>query len=262
MTRNHVGTTAIVTGASSGIGAEFARTLAERGANLVLVARREERLVALADELVAAHGVDVHTLGLDISEDGATDRLVAFVHERGLTVDSLVNNAGFGMHDAFEQADAARIDEQVRLNVGALVSLTRAFLPEMTASGRGILVNVASTAAFQPVPSMAVYGATKAFVLSFTEAVAWETRETGLRVTALCPGATRTEFFDVVGTEEARVGDYQTPAEVVATAMRALDSRRTPPSVVSGRGNSVSAVFARIMPRSIVLPITARVMAN
>ncbi|HEU0180902.1 MAG TPA: SDR family NAD(P)-dependent oxidoreductase, partial [Agromyces mariniharenae] len=194
--------------------------------------------------------------------DGATDRLVAFVHERGLTVDSLVNNAGFGMHGAFEQADAARIDEQVRLNVGALVSLTRAFLPEMTASGRGILVNVASTAAFQPVPSMAVYGATKAFVLSFTEAVAWETRETGLRVTALCPGATRTEFFDVVGTDEARVGDYQTPAEVVATAMRALDSRRTPPSVVSGRGNSVSAVFARIMPRSIVLPITARVMAN
>jgi uncharacterized protein len=150
----------------------------------------------------------------------------------------------------------------VRLNVGALVALTRAFLPEMTASGRGILVNVASTAAFQPVPFMAVYGATKAFVLSFTEAVAFETRESGLRVTALCPGATRTEFFEVVGTDGARVGDYQTPEQVVATAMRALDARRTPPSVVSGVRNAATAVLARIMPRSIVIPATGRLMAH
>lgn len=262
MTRNHVGTTAIVTGASSGIGAEFARSLAARGADLVLVARREDRLLALAKELAAEHGVDVHALALDVAAPGATDELVGFVRDRGLTIDSLVNNAGFGMHGELVDADPARIDEQVRLNIGAVVSLTRAFLPEMTASGRGILVNVASTAAFQPVPYMAVYGATKAFVLSFTEAVAWETRDSGLRVTTLCPGATRTEFFEVVGTEGARVGEYQTPAEVVATAMRALDARRTPPSVVSGGRNSASAVLARIMPRSVVIPLTARLMAD
>jgi uncharacterized protein len=262
MARNHAGTTAIITGASSGLGAEFARTLAARGANLVLVARRADRLAALADELASAHGVTIHPLALDLAAPGAVGTLTAFVRERGLTVDSLVNNAGFGMHGALTDADAARIDEQARLNVGALVSLTRAFLPEMTASGRGILVNVASTAAFQPVPFMAVYGATKAFVLSFTEAIAFETRESGLRVTALCPGATRTEFFEVVGTEEARVGDYQTPEQVIATAMRALDARRTPPSVVSGRRNASAAVMARIMPRSIVIPMTARLMAQ
>ena len=261
MSRNHAGTTAIVTGASSGLGAEFARTLAVRGANLVLVARREDRLTALADELASAHGVTVHPLALDLAAPGAVDELRGFVRERDLTIDSLINNAGFGMHGALADADAARIDEQVRLNVGMLVSLTREFLPEMTASGRGVLVNVASTAAFQPVPLMAVYGATKAFVLSFTEAVAFETRESGLRVTTLCPGATRTEFFDVVGTEEARVGNYETPEQVIATAMRALDARRTPASVVSGRGNAATAVMARIMPRAFIVPMTARLMA-
>jgi uncharacterized protein len=262
MARNHAGTTAIVTGASSGLGAEFARTLASRGANLVLIARRKDRLIELADELASVHGVTVHPLALDLAGLGAVDVVTAFVRERGLTVDSLVNNAGFGMHGRVVEADAARIDEQIRLNVGALVGLTRAFLPDLTASGRGILVNVASTAAFQPVPFMAAYGATKAFVLSFTEAVAFETRESALRVTALCPGPTRTEFFQVVGTEEARVRDYQTPEHVVATAMRALDARRTSPSVVSGRRNAATAVMARIMPRSIVIPMAGRLMAH
>lgn len=262
MSRNHAGTTAIITGASSGLGAEFARTLAARGANLVLVARREDRLVALADELSTAHGVAVHPIALDLAATGAVETLAAAVRERGLTIDSLVNNAGFGMHGALVDADAARTDEQVRLNVAALVSLTREFLPAMAASGRGILVNVASTAAFQPVPTMAVYGATKAFVLSFTEAIAFETRDSGLRVTTLSPGATRTEFFEVVGTEDARVGGYETPAQVIASVMRALDARRTPASVVSGRGNAVTAVLGRIMPRSIIVPMTARLMAH
>ncbi len=260
MTRNHRGTTAVVTGASSGIGAEFARVLAARGANLVLVARREQRLADLAGRIRAKHGVDVHTLALDLAAPGARDTLVAFVRERGLTIDSLVNNAGYGMHGPLADADASRLDEQVRLNVGAVVSLTRAFLPEMTASGRGVLVNVASTSAFQPVPFMAVYGASKAFVLSFTQAVAYETRDSDLRVTALCPGPTRTEFFDVVGTREAAVGSFQSPAQVIATAMRALDARRTPSSVVSGRVNRVTAVVARIMPRAVVVPATGRIM--
>ncbi|WP_448003512.1 SDR family NAD(P)-dependent oxidoreductase [Agromyces bauzanensis] len=262
MARNHAGTTAIVTGASSGLGAEFARTLAARGANLVLVARREDRLSALADELRDEPGVTVHPLAVDLAAPGAADVVTAFVRERGLPVDSLVNNAGFGMHGPLAEADAARLDEQVRLNVGALVSLTRAFLPEMTASGRGVLVNVASTAAFQPVPFMAAYGATKAFVLSFTEAVAHETRGSGLRVTTLCPGATRTEFFEVVGTDRVRVGGYQTPQQVVATAMRALDARHTPTAIVSGRRNAAAAVVAGLVPRSIVVPLTARLMSR
>ena len=220
MPLNHRGTTAIITGASSGLGAEFARILAARGANLVLVARRAERLAELATDIRSKHGVEVHTIALDLTELGATDALVAAVRERGLSIDTVINNAGFGMRGAVVDANAARLDEQVRLNVGAVVSITRAFLPEMVASGRGALVNVASTAAFVPVPLMAVYGATKAFVLSFTEAVAFETRDSSLRVTAICPGATRTEFFDVVGTEDAAVGSFQTPPQVVATAMR------------------------------------------
>lgn len=261
MARDHAGTTAVITGASSGLGAEFARTLAARGANLVLVARREGRLTALARELETSYGVAADPVALDLARPDAAVELTASIRERGLTVDSLVNNAGFGMHGALAEADAARLDEQVRLNVGAVVSLTRAFLPEMTASGRGILVNLSSVAAFQPVPLMAVYGATKAFVLSFTEAVAFETRTSGLRVTALCPGPTRTEFFRVAGTEHRRRA-YETPAQVVATAMRALDARRTPATIVSGRRNRAMAQAARIMPRSIVVPLTGRIMAD
>jgi short-subunit dehydrogenase len=261
MSRNHAGTTALITGASSGLGAEFARVLAARGASLVLVARREHRLTELADEIRSTHCVEVHTVVLDLTEPAATATLVAAVRDRGLTVDSLINNAGYGMHGGLVDADAARLDEQVRLNIAAVVSLTRAFLPEMSASGRGVLVNVASTAAFQPLPLMAVYGATKAFVLSFTEAIAFETRDSGVRVTALCPGATRTEFFDVVGSESAAVGRLQTVGQVVTTAMRALDARRTPSAVVSGGVNRVGALFGRIMPRSVVMPVTARLMA-
>lgn len=262
MPLDHHGTTALITGASAGLGAEFAHTLAARGANLVLVARRADRLEELAARIRADHGVGVHTVPLDLAAPNATHTLFTAVRERGLTIDTLVNNAGFGMHGALAQADADRIDEQVQLNVATVVSLTRAFLPEMLHSGRGALLNVASTAAFQPVPHMAVYGATKAFVLSFTEAVAFEARGSSLRVTAICPGATRTEFFEVVGTEKAAVGSFQTPRDVSATAMRALDARRTPAAVISGRANRAVATLARLVPRRLVVPVTARVMAR
>ncbi|NYD67120.1 SDR family NAD(P)-dependent oxidoreductase [Agromyces atrinae] len=259
--RDYTGTTAIVTGASAGLGVEFARALGGRGANLVLVARRGDRLETLAEELRDAHAVDVHTLALDLASPEATETLVAFVREKGLTIDSLINNAGFATHGEFITTDPARLDEEVRLNVGAVVAFTRAFLPEMTASGRGVLVNLASTAAFQPVPLMAVYGATKGFVLDFTHALAYETRHTGLRVTALCPGATKTEFFDIAG-DGARVGDFAVPSEVVAVAMRALDARRTPSKIVAGAKNSISSAIARVLPRGLVTPVTARLMAE
>ncbi|WP_092964412.1 SDR family oxidoreductase [Agromyces sp. CF514] len=260
MTRTYRGTTALITGASSGLGAEFATGLARRGSDLVLVARREARLVELAERLERDHGVRVTSIALDLAKLDAPAALRAALDERGIRVQSLVNNAGFGMKGAFAEADAARIAEMVSLNVAALVGITREFLPDLVSDGRGVLVNIASTAAYQPCPNMAVYGATKAFVLSFSEALSHETRDTGLRVLAVSPGATRTEFFEVVGTEDAAVGRFQTPAEVVGLALRELDRRSTPPSVVSGGGNALNAGLVRFLPRRAALAISGSVL--
>lgn len=262
MSVHFAGTTALVTGASSGLGAEFARVLAARGADLVLVARRLDRLEALARELETRHGITARILGADLGEPAAWARVRAFTDAEGVRVSTLVNNAGFATYGVLAETDPGRADEEVRLNVGALTALTRLYLPDLMSEGRGALVNVASTAAFQPVPSMAVYGATKAYVRSFTAAVAWETRATGLRVTALCPGATRTEFFDVVGSEDAKVGRYQSAEQVVRRAMRALDARRTPPVVVSGVANRVGAVLGRLAPERLGLPLTEALMGR
>ncbi|WP_104165699.1 SDR family oxidoreductase [Arthrobacter sp. SX1312] len=262
MSVQFAGTTALVTGASSGLGAEFARVLTARGADLVLVARRLERLEAMARELEARHGIMARVLGTDLGVPASWGQVRAFTDAEGVRVSTLVNNAGFGTYGVLAEADPARADEEVRLNVGALTALTRAYLPDLMSEGTGALVNVASTASFQPVPAMAVYGATKAYVRSFTAAVAWETRNTGLRVTALCPGATRTEFFDVVGSEHAKVGRYQSPEQVVRTAMRALDARHTPPVVVSGAANRVVAVLGRLAPARAGLPVTAALMGR
>jgi short-subunit dehydrogenase len=255
------GTTVLVTGASAGLGAEFARRFAERGADLVLVARRADRLEMLADELRGAHGVTVTTLPADLAAAGAAARLRGELTERGIRVGSLVNNAGFGTHGDFASADLERLDSEIQLNVHALVELSHAFMPDLL-DGGGALVNIASTAAFQPTPGMAVYGATKAFVLSFTEALWAEARGTGLTVLAVCPGATRTEFFDVVGTEDAAVGRMQTAQQVVATAFRALDRRSTPPSVVSGFANWLTSAGTRLVTRRIGVLGSARLLGN
>jgi short-subunit dehydrogenase len=261
MRRTYCGTTALVTGASAGLGTEFATRFAERGADVVLVARREDRLRALADELQRRHGITATVIGLDLALTDAPARLRRELDDRGIRLQSLVNNAGFGMKGGFAEADAARVAEMVQLNVAALVGISREFLPDMIADGRGVLVNIASTGAYQPCPNMAVYGATKAFVLSFTEALAYEARDSGLGVLALSPGATRTEFFDVVGTPDAAVGRFQTPEQVVALAFRELDRRDAPPSVVSGRINAVTARLVGMMPRRLALSISGRVLA-
>jgi short-subunit dehydrogenase len=261
MRRTYRGTTALVTGASAGLGTEFATRFAERGADVVLVARREDRLRALADELQRRHGITATVIGLDLALTDAPARLRRELDDRGIRLQSLVNNAGFGMKGGFAEADAARVAEMVQLNVAALVGISREFLPDMIADGRGVLVNIASTGAYQPCPNMAVYGATKAFVLSFTEALAYEARDSGLGVLALSPGATRTEFFDVVGTPDAAVGRFQTPEQVVALAFRELDRRDAPPSVVSGRINAVTARLVGMMPRRLALSISGRVLA-
>ncbi|GAB7190654.1 SDR family NAD(P)-dependent oxidoreductase [Kineococcus sp. NUM-3379] len=243
------GQTTIVTGASAGIGAEFARQLAARGSHLVLVARRLDRLERLAAELTAAHGVRVTPVALDLSAPGAGAALAAEVDRRGLRVTGLVNNAGFGTHGPFHAEDPARVQEEIAVNVAALVDLSRTFVGRLREAGTGVLVNVASTIAYQPAPGMAVYGATKAFVLSFTEALWRETRGSGLRVLALSPGATSTEFFDVLGARVDGARGHQSPAEVVDTALRALDRRDPPPSVVAGRVNRVLSLAGRVVTR-------------
>jgi len=244
---SYTGRTALITGASSGLGAEYARQLAARGSNLVLVARRADRLEELAAELRAAHAVTVTVVAQDLSLPGAGATLAGELRSRDIHVTSLINNAGFGNHGLLHESDAARLQDQISLNVLALVDITRAFIDDLRA-GAGVLVNVASTAAYQSLPRMAVYGATKAFVLSFTEAIWGEARDTDLRVLAISPGATRTEFFDIAG-QGAQVGGMQTAEQVVGLTLSTLDRRSPPPSIISGFANRVAPLAARFVTR-------------
>lgn len=240
--------TVLIAGASAGLGAEFARRLAARGANLVLVARRADRLEALAAELT---GVRVTTIAMDLAVPDAGPKLRAAVDAAGVTVTSLINNAGFGTQRLFHERDAAHVDTEVTLNVSSLVSITHAFLDQLRA-GDGFLINLASVAAFQPSPRMAVYGATKAFVLSFTEALWFENRDSHLRVMAVCPGATETEFFEVAG-QGADGGTRRMRADqVIDVALRALDRRNPPPVLVTGAMNKASTVAVRFFSRRLV----------
>jgi len=258
---DHRNTTALITGASSGLGEEFARQLAARGADLVLVARRLDRLESLAAELRSQHAIIVTVIAADLSREEAPEELARRIDALGLTVDSLVNNAGFATRNRFEREDPTRIAEEIDLNVRALVGITRQLYPKLLASGRGALVNIASTGAYQPVPLMAVYGATKAFVLSFTEALWVEAKGSGLRVLALSPGATKTEFFDVAGAD-AQVGAFQTPEQVVRLALTTLDRRNPPPSVVSGAANRATTIVTRLLSRRGVATLTGRITAR
>jgi short-subunit dehydrogenase len=249
--------TTIVTGASSGLGAEFARQLAARGSNLVLVARRADRLESLAEELTRDHGITVTVIARNLGQPDAGRALRAVLESRGIHATSLVNNAGFGTHDAFKDEDAARLQSMIALNVGALVDLSRAYIDPLTSAGSGVLINVASLLGFQPTPYMSVYGATKAFVLSFTEGLWEESRGSGLRVLAVCPGAMDTEFFDAAGSQTADYGAKRlTPEAVVKTALATLDRRSAPPSVITN-GRPL-ALATKLLPRRQVVQIMGR----
>lgn len=248
--------TTLITGASSGLGALFARRLAARGSDLVMVARRTDRLESLAAELIGRHGVEVTTIGMDLAEPGAAQKLAG----RGLQVTSLINNAGFGTHGLFHEADPQRITDEITLNVTSLTEISRAFIGQLRAYGGGVLVNVASIAAYQPGPTLAVYAATKAYVLSFTEALGAESRGTGLRVLALSPGPTDTEFFDVAG-QNADGGMPRMSAErVVDQAIRALDRRNPPPSLVTGWPNRIAIGASRLAGRRFTIAAVGRMM--
>jgi len=255
--------TTLITGASSGIGAEFARHLAQRGSDLILVARRRHRLEELAKELAGRFGVRAEVIALDLSQPAVGPILATELERRGLEVTSLINNAGFATYARFHDEEAHRIRTEIAVDVAALVDITHTFIGALRARGTGVLINVASVLAYQPVPSMAVYGAAKAFVLSFTEALWYESRGTGLRVIALSPGATSTEFFDVVGTDAAGGGTpRQTPKQVVETALHALDRRYPPPSIVSGRLNRIIALGGRVFGHRLIVDIMGRIMTR
>ncbi len=238
---------ALVTGASAGLGAEFARQLSKRGHRLVLAARRKERLEALAAELGNARAVEI-----DLGRSGAAADLLADIEGAGEQVELLVNNAGFGLHGRFDKADAARLRQMVDLNCGALTELCRAMLPGMVERRSGGILNVASTAAFQPGPGMAVYFATKAYVLSLSEALHEEVRRFGVKVTALCPGPTRTEFGAVAGFRGDGAFDrLSMDADVVVRAgLRALDRNRA--LAITGTLNKAGAFSTRLVPRALV----------
>lgn len=245
------GKTALVTGASMGIGETFARELSRRGAKVVLVARGRERLEALAKELGGAT-----VIAKDLSKKGAATEVLAEVRRAGLEIDLLVNNAGFAAYGPFAAVSGETQREQVDLNCGALVELTHAFLPEITRRKGGV-IHVASTAAFQPVPFLAVYAATKAFVLSFSEALWAEYRPRGVRVLALCPGATDTPFFARAG-ESAALGKKATPEDVVRVGLEAYRKNRS--FVVHGIGNTMTSWLARVFTRELVAKISFQLM--
>ncbi|MCA1815623.1 MAG: SDR family oxidoreductase [Acidobacteria bacterium] len=252
--------TTLITGASSGIGEAFARALAARGESLLLVARSEERLVSLCNELGREHGVNCQHFAVDLTEGGACGRLFEETKARGLEVETLVNNAGFGSMGEFTSLELARELNMIELNVRALVELTHLFLKPMRERGRGAIINVASTAAFQPVPYMATYAATKAFVLSFSEALWEENRGRGVKVLALCPGVTETNFFAAAHIGRPPHRTVETPDEVVTTALRALARGRS--HVVSGWLNYALAESQRLVPRSLVARVLGRALSK
>lgn len=251
------GRTALVTGASSGIGTAFVHALATRGMNVVLVARSADRLRQIADEIAAKHGVRAEVVGADLSVASAAEAVRLDVEQRGLAVDLLVNNAGFATHGHFDKISAQRDHDEIMVNIAAVVGLTHAFVPGMLTRGGGAVINVASTAAFQPLPFMAVYAASKSFLVSFSYALAEEFRDRNIRVLALCPGPTATNFFEAAAAKEAAVGRLRSADQVVATGLRALEKGRT--FVVDGTGNAVTGFLARMLPASFTAKMAGRV---
>jgi short-subunit dehydrogenase len=253
--------TCVVTGASSGIGADIARELAGRGHGVTLVARREDRLRALADELSAKHEVRAEVIAADLADDGSRRRIPAELAERGLAVDVLVNNAGFSTTGPVYRGDPDREVAMIRIDVEAVVHLSSIVLPAMVERGSGAILNVASTAAFQPLPGQAGYSAAKAFVLSYSHALRGELRGKGVTVSALCPGPVDTEFVEAAGftEDEASIVPrfmWTTAPAVAKAGVDGLD--RGHAVIIPGAANRVTAYSGYLTPRRLLLPILAR----
>jgi short-subunit dehydrogenase len=253
--------TALVTGASGGIGEAVARELAGRGHDLVLVARRERELQDLAQHLAAAHGVAAEVIPFDLAQPMAGAELAHV--QRGRRIDVLVNSAGFADFKEFTAADLAKLRSMINVNVGALTELTHELLPGMIEQGSGRVLNVASTAAFMPGPVMAVYYATKAYVLSLSEAVAREVHGTGVTVTALCPGPTRTGFQARAAMESSKLVKGRSLMDAGTVARLGVDGLLAGrPVVVPGWNNKLQAVFPRFTPRRLVPVLVERAQSD
>jgi uncharacterized protein len=255
-------TTALVTGSSSGIGAEIARELARRGQGVTLVARREDRLKALADELAQAHNVRAEVIAADLTDAESRGEIPAEVERRGLMVDILVNNAGFSTMGPVHRGQREDELAMVRTNIEAVVDLCTLFVAGMVTRRRGAILNTASTAAFQPLPGQAVYGASKSFVLSYGRALSAELRGTGVTVTTLCPGPVETGFAEAAGMTDAEAGEslpkfmWVPPADVARAAVAGLDAGHL--VVIPGAANRVGAMLGHLAPKGLILPFLAR----
>jgi short-subunit dehydrogenase len=251
---------ALVTGASSGIGADIARTLSRRGHGVILVARRTDRLDELATEISERHGVRAETMAADLTDAKARAAMADEIDGLGLTVEILVNNAGFGSGGLFQDLDQARELQMVQLNVEAVVDLCGRYVPRMVAAGRGAVLNVASTASFQPLPRQATYAASKAFVASFTDALHADLRGTGVTATCVCPGPVKTEFPDAAGIDDAAEGlpgIFWTESDQVAEdAVDGLERGKR--LVIPGSINRVTAIGGQHAPRGLLLRLGGR----
>jgi uncharacterized protein len=252
------GATAVVTGASSGIGADIARELAERGHGVTLVARREDRLTALAEEIESKRQVRTDVFACDLSDQAARERLVEEIRARGLNVSVLINNAGFGSAGQFQDLDLDGELRMVRTNVEAIVHLCGVYIPPMVERGEGAVMNVASTAGFQPLARQSTYSASKAFVLSFTEVLSSDLKGTGVTATALCPGPVRTEFMDQHEGFDVSSPDFvwMSSADCARTAVKGLERGKR--VVVPGVGNRIGTLAGQHAPRSVLLAATRR----
>jgi uncharacterized protein len=246
--------TALITGASSGIGEAFARRLAADGHDLFLVARSGDKLKSLCDELSVKHGITSNCIAADLGERGSDQIVFDETTHLGLDIDLLVNNAGFGSMGDFVELDRENELAMIDLNVRTLVALTHRYLPAMREKRRGTIINVSSTAGEQPLPFMAAYAATKAFVSSFTEAIAEENRPYGIQIFALCPGPTRTNFFEAGNIDQSlAVKGEQTAEEVVEVAMAAIGAGRS--KVISGWMNRLVAGSTKLVPNSLITKV-------
>ena len=255
------GKTALITGASSGLGEAYALKLASMGVKVILVARRADRLRELADRITAEHGIyAASVLPMDLSARDAGSTLAKILKGRGTQIDILINNAGFGQTINFVDEANEFIVEELTVNVHTLVELTHAFLPAMVERKDGIVINIASTAAFQSLPYMAIYGATKAFVLSFTEALWGETKDSGVKVLAVCPGPTATEFFDSNGTSPALGRFIRTSQNVIDSTFKALEKEKSPAAVIDGSLNKLIALTSRFVSRKTSINISSKFM--
>jgi short-subunit dehydrogenase len=252
--------TTLITGASSGIGEVFARKLAARGRNVLLVARSEDKLITLCNELGRSNSIRAQYVAMDLSKPESAARLFEEAVKRGMTVDMLINNAGFGSMGDFAKLDLGRELNMIDLNVKSLLELTYRFLAPMRERRQGAIINVASTAGFQGVPFMATYAATKAFVLSFSEALWEENRPHGIKVMALCPGVTETNFFEAARGHKPPARVSQSPEDVVETALRGIAHGKS--HIISGWTNRAMVEAERLAPRSLVTRMAGRMMRS